>query len=125
MTGTSGGRLGTAIGFPRIDKGGHRPVGGEVRRIGPDERTPGAQTPGMVRQEAIATAGMWAGLARTDPGVVSGWHHHGDYESAIYVLSGALRMEFGAGGAEVLDAGPGDFVYVARGAIHRESNPGD
>lgn len=55
--------------------------------------------------------------------MVSGWHHHGGYESTIYVLSGALRMEFGPAGTEVLDAGPGDFLYVARGAVHRESNP--
>ena len=55
--------------------------------------------------------------------MISGWHHHGAYESAIYVLSGALRMEFGPGGTEVLDAGPGDFVYVGAGAVHRESNP--
>jgi len=57
--------------------------------------------------------------------MASGWHHHGDHESAIYVLSGILRMEFGPGGANVLDAAPGDFVYVAARAIHRESNPGD
>jgi uncharacterized RmlC-like cupin family protein len=25
----------------------------------------------------------------------------------------------------VVDAGPGDFVFVPRGAIHRESNPSD
>ena len=34
-------------------------------------------------------------------------------------------MEFGPGGAEVLEAGPGDFLYVAPGAVHRESNPSD
>lgn len=55
--------------------------------------------------------------------MVSAWHHHGDHESAIYIVSGALRMEFGPGGAESFDAGPGDFVYVERGAIHREANP--
>jgi uncharacterized RmlC-like cupin family protein len=79
----------------------------------------------MIREEAIATDGMWAGLVRTDPGIVSGWHHHGDYESTIYVLTGALRMEFGPGGADVIDAGPGDFLFVAAGAVHRESNPTD
>jgi uncharacterized RmlC-like cupin family protein len=79
----------------------------------------------MSREEAVATSGMWAGLATTEPGMVSGWHHHGDYESTIYVLSGALRMEFGPGGTEVLEAGPGDFLYVAPGAVHRESNPTD
>jgi uncharacterized RmlC-like cupin family protein len=100
-------------------------MGGEVRRVAPQERTEGVGTPGMLREEAISTDGMWAGLVRTAAGVVSGWHHHGDYESSIYVLSGALRMEFGGGGSEVLEAAPGDFLYVARGAIHRESNPTD
>ena len=70
------------------------------------------------------TEGLWAGLARTEPGMDSGWHHHGDHESVIYVLSGALRMESGAGGASVFDAEPGDFLYVPRGAIHRELNLG-
>jgi uncharacterized RmlC-like cupin family protein len=97
----------------------------DVRRIAAGERIEGAPTAGLVREEAVATERMWAGLVRTDIAMVSGWHHHGDYETAIYVLSGALRMEFGAGGADIVDAGPGDFVYVARGAVHRESNPSD
>jgi len=79
----------------------------------------------MVREEAVSTGRMWAGLARTDAGMVSGWHHHGEYESTIYVISGVLRMEFGRDGAEVLEADPGDFVYVAPGAVHRESNPSE
>jgi len=77
----------------------------------------------MIREEAVATEAMWAGLVRTAPGVVSGWHHHGDYESVIYVNTGALVMEFGPGGRETLEARQGDFLYVAPGAIHRESNP--
>ncbi|HEV8571494.1 MAG TPA: cupin domain-containing protein [Actinomycetota bacterium] len=96
-----------------------------VRRIAPEKRTEGVGTPGMIREEAVATDRMWAGLVRTGAGMVSGWHHHGDYESTIYVLSGALRMEFGLGGSELLEAGPGDFLYVAPEAIHRESNPTD
>ena len=99
-------------------------VGG-VRRITPQERREGSPTPGMVREEAVSSDGMWAGLARTDSGVESGWHHHGEYESTIYVLSGLLRMEFGSDGTEILEARPGDFLYVARGAVHRESNPSD
>lgn len=98
---------------------------GVVRRIGPGQRTEGGPTPGMVREEAVASDRMWAGLARTSAGMVSGWHHHGDHESVIYVLAGALRMEFGPGGNEALEAEPGDFVYVSRGAIHRESNPSE
>src|SRR5437867_180170 len=79
----------------------------------------------MTREEAVATERLWAGVARTEAGMASGWHHHGDFDSTIYVLSGALRMEFGQGGAEVLEAGPGDFLHVAPGAVHRESNPSD
>jgi uncharacterized RmlC-like cupin family protein len=79
----------------------------------------------MVREQAIATDGMWAGYVRTAAGMMSGWHHHGAYETTIYVLSGGLRMEFGPTGGGMVEAGPGDFVYVAPGAIHRESNPTD
>ena len=96
-----------------------------VRLIRPQDRTEGATTPGMTREEAVATERLWAGVARTEAGMASGWHHHGDFDSTIYVLSGALRMEFGQGGAEVLEAGPGDFLHVAPGAVHRESNPSD
>lgn len=95
----------------------------QVRLIAPGERAEGAGTPGMIREEAVATDRMWAGLVRTGAGMVSGWHHHGDYETTIYVLTGALRMEFGPGGRHLLEAVPGDFLYVARGAVHRESNP--
>ena len=94
-----------------------------VRRIRPDEPTEGPATAGMIREEAIATEAMWAGFVRTDPGMKSRWHHHGDFESVIFVATGALVMEFGPGGVETLEAQPGDFLYVAPGAIHRESNP--
>jgi uncharacterized RmlC-like cupin family protein len=77
----------------------------------------------MDRQQAVATDGMWSGVARTEAGMVSGWHHHGEYETTIYVLTGALLMEFGPGGSSTVAAGPGDFVYVPKGAVHRESNP--
>ena len=60
----------------------------------------------------------------TEAHMVSGWHHHGDYETSIYVVRGSLRMESGGGGFQVVDARPGDFLYVPRGAIHREGKPG-
>jgi uncharacterized RmlC-like cupin family protein len=91
--------------------------------VTPGERTPGPSTPGMDRQQAVATDGMWSGLVHTEAGMMSGWHHHGEYESVIYVLTGSLRMEFGPGGADTVEAAQGDFLYVPRGAVHRESNP--
>ena len=96
-----------------------------VVRISEHERRQGAPTPGMHREEAVATETTWGGFLRTDPGMVSGWHHHGEYESVIYVMSGTLRMESGPRGEDVIDAARGDFLFVPRGSIHRESNPSD
>jgi uncharacterized RmlC-like cupin family protein len=95
----------------------------EIYSVAAADRLTGDYTPGMVREQAVATEGMWAGLVRTDAWMTSGWHHHGDYETAIYVLSGRLRMEWGSGGSEVVEAEPGDFVHVPRRTTHRESNP--
>lgn len=92
--------------------------------VRPGERRDGPPTPGIEREQAFATEAMWAGLVRTGPGMASGWHHHGEYETVIYVLTGTLRMEFGPGGSTAVDAGPGDFARVSKGVVHRESNPG-
>ena len=94
-----------------------------VRVVREHERAPGVQTAGMIREEAVATDRMWAGLVRTEPHMASSWHHHGDYETAIYVVTGRLRMEFGPGGRDEQEAGPGDFIHIPRGVVHRESNP--
>ena len=82
-------------------------------------------TPGMSRQVAMHRAGMWAGTVDTAPHATSGWHHHGDHETTLYVVSGRMRLESGPGGEHVVEAGPGDFLRVPAGAIHRESNPSD
>ena len=94
-------------------------------RIAPADRVAGDPTPGMLREQAVAVEGMWAGLVRTEAAMTSGWHHHGDYDTSIYVASGSLRMECGPGGTVVVEAGAGDFVFVPRGAVHREGNPGN
>src|SRR5688572_20423897 len=96
-----------------------------VTHVPPDARTPGESTAGMTREQAIAVDGLWAGLVRTAPGAVSDWHHHGEYETSIYVVTGRLRMESGPDGADVIDAEPGDFLHVPPRLVHREANPDD
>jgi uncharacterized RmlC-like cupin family protein len=76
----------------------------------------------MRRSEAVAHDGLWSGVAHTEPGAVSAWHHHGDHESVIYVATGGLRIESGKHGLDVFDAQPGDFVYVPPHSVHREAN---
>src|SRR5688572_4583660 len=95
-----------------------------VVRVGADELTPSDPTPGMARSVAMHDAGMWTGVVDTEPGSVSGWHHHGEHETTLYVVSGRMRIESGPDGADVVEGGPGDFLRVPAGAVHRESNPG-
>jgi uncharacterized RmlC-like cupin family protein len=81
-------------------------------------------TPGMQRSRAFEVPFLWAGRVETQPGAVSGWHHHDVNETSLYVVSGVMRLEF-EGHDGHLDAGPGDFVHVPAYTVHRESNPTD
>jgi uncharacterized RmlC-like cupin family protein len=88
------------------------------------------QTAGMSRFEAISgqTAGsskMWMGQTHVAAGARSGDHHHGDTETAIYVVSGTPAFVFGRDGEEVrLQTEPGDYIFVPPYVPHREENPG-
>lgn len=97
----------------------------QLRVVRPDELEPADPTPGMARQRAFETPGLWAGIVDTDPGTESGWHHHGVHETSLYIVSGTMRFEFGAGGGSAVEARAGDFVHVPAGVVHRERNPGD
>ena len=66
------------------------------------------------------TDNSWVGIAHTEPESVSGWHHHGEYETYIYGITGRLRLEFGPGGKGSVEAGPGDVLYIPKGVVHRE-----
>jgi uncharacterized RmlC-like cupin family protein len=87
------------------------------------------QTPGMTRRAAISgtTCGssrLWMGQTHVAPGANSGDHHHGDSETAIYVVSGHPVFVFAEGDEDVrLEAGPGDYIFVPPFTPHREENP--
>ena len=104
---------------------------GEVRVIRPHERNSAtAQTPGMQREAGIApeTAAchsIWMGWVSTDVGVQAGAHHHGDCESAIYVISGHVRFSWGERLQHSAEVGPGDFLFVPPNEIHMEENLSD
>jgi uncharacterized RmlC-like cupin family protein len=88
------------------------------------------QTPGMRRSEAVSsrTVGaerIWMGQSVVEPGTASGNHHHGNSETAIYVVSGSPVFVFAEDGREVrLTPAPGDYVFVPPFTPHREENPG-
>lgn len=62
----------------------------------------------------------WVGWVRVEPGVASGWHHHAERETYIFVVAGTMRIESGPGGAEAVAGEPGDMIFVPRRTVHRE-----
>lgn len=94
-----------------------------VRVVTDDELVVGDPTPGMLRRRAFEVPGLWAGQVVTDPGAVSGWHHHDSNVSVLYVVRGVLRLEC-EGVEGWVDAVAGSYVHVPAFTVHRESNPG-
>jgi len=88
------------------------------------------QTTGMTRLEAVSgktvgSAKVWMGQTHVAPQTNSGDHHHGEAETAIYVVSGNPVFVFAEGEKEVrLETEPGDYVFVPPYVPHREENPG-
>jgi uncharacterized RmlC-like cupin family protein len=103
----------------------------DIRIVRPHERDAGtAQTPGMTRVAGVSaktcgSSGVWMGQFTNEPGFRSGAHHHGDVESAIYVLSGRLRMRWGDRLEQSAEASAGDFIFVPARLIHQEINASD
>ena len=93
-----------------------------VRKVSVAERASGQPTPGMTRSEAIVLDDIWSGVAVTEAGAVSGWHHHGDHDTIVYVAQGSFDVETADG---VVHATSGDFVHVPAHVIHREGNSGE
>jgi len=88
-----------------------------------------AQTASMRRLEAVAgktvgSSAIWMGQTHLAPATRSADHPHGATETAIYVVSGTPRFVFQDHGDEVMiEAVPGDYVFVPPWVPHREENP--
>jgi uncharacterized RmlC-like cupin family protein len=85
------------------------------------QNPPAEQTTNLQRGQAFAHDGVWAGFAVFPGGASTGWHHHGDYATYGYITSGAMTVEFGPGGRELVQIGEGDFIYIPGHLVHRES----
>jgi uncharacterized RmlC-like cupin family protein len=93
----------------------------QVFHAGERPERPTTQTPGMRRDELLSLPDSWAGFARAPAGSVTGWHHHAEYNSYIYTISGRIRLEFGPDGGESVEGGAGDVFFVPKGVVHRET----
>lgn len=95
----------------------------EVRVLTPEQLQDAQGTPGMHRRSAFVSDGHWFGHVETEPDTMSGWHHHGEMVTLGYVVKGTVRIEYGAGGQDSVEAAAGDYFLVPPGTIHREGNP--
>ena len=96
---------------------------GRITGLGKDALPEASGSPGIARHLAFKEDGFLVVRSRVEPGVSSGWHHHGDYDVYGYLVSGTVRFENGPGGRDAVAIGPGDFFYVPARTIHRDVNP--
>lgn len=80
----------------------------------------GPQTPGQNRKKALEAGPLWVGECHvTALNAPSQWHHHKDFDSVMYMLSGRIRVDYGESGEQSFEIGKGDYAYFPRQAIHR------
>ena len=106
-------------------------AGKEVKVVhGTQPASTTTQTRGMERRPGIDsnTAGasqIWLGQVTCAPNTMGPPHHHGEAETAAYVVKGHVRVYFGEDFKEYVEAGPGDFIFVPAHLPHIEGNPYD
>jgi len=83
----------------------------------------GDSTQGISRDKAFEEEDIVIGRSRVAGGVESGWHHHGKRDVYGYMVSGALRFDFGKGGKSSVVANGRDFFHIPVGLVHRDVNP--
>jgi uncharacterized RmlC-like cupin family protein len=102
-----------------------------IKVVRPSERFSGVvQSGSMAREAGVApettgSTGIWSGFVTTPPGMVSSVHHHGDCETAIFVLKGRARFRFGEKLENEVEVSSGDFLFVPPFEIHMEENLSD
>ncbi len=85
-----------------------------------EDLVPGPRTPGQNRRKALEAGPLWVGQCHvTALAAPSQWHHHQEFDSVMFMLSGRIRVDFGADGTQSFEIGPGDYAYFPRRAIHR------
>jgi len=99
-----------------------------IRAIDLNEVT--AQTQGAMRRAGVSqqntdASRIWLGKVHTPAGYASEAHHHGDAETAGYVLRGRAYILFGEGYRQRVELEEGDFLFVPPNMPHIEGNASD
>jgi uncharacterized RmlC-like cupin family protein len=75
-----------------------------------------------VSKENTDASKIWFGKVHTPAGFASEAHHHGEAETAGYVLKGRAYILFGQNYEERLELSEGDFIFVPPNTPHIEGN---
>lgn len=91
------------------------------------DRRPDVASGAMVREAAISQGivgaeRIWVGYVELQAGLSSAPHHHGECESAVYIISGQARFRTGDRYDVEEIASPGEFVWVPPNVPHIEEN---
>jgi len=86
-----------------------------------------AQTEGLPRLDGVSSdttdaANLWLGQPTGEPGMDSEPHHHGEAETAGYIISGRAEIFYGENYDKKVEMEPGDFVYIPPYLKHVERN---
>lgn len=95
----------------------------KIEALRKDALSEAPATPGINRYLAFEGEDHLVIRSRSEPGTVSAWHHHGDYEVYGYIISGFERFEYGPEGRDAILVGPGDFFHIPPHTVHRDVNP--
>jgi uncharacterized RmlC-like cupin family protein len=97
-----------------------------VVKPGDDRDVPRGVVGGAEISQATAGAhNIYMGVFRVPPGARSQPHYHADCESAVYMLSGMLRVRWGDRLERELTLEPRDLVYVPPRETHVLENTSD
>jgi len=97
-----------------------------VVKPGEDRDVPRGVVAGAEISQATAGAqNIYMGRFRVPPGAQSRPHYHEGCESAVYMLSGGLRVRWGDRLDEEIVLEPGDLVYVPPRETHALENTSD
>ena len=90
-----------------------------VVKPGPDRDTPRGIVGGAeISQATVGASNIYMGRYRVPPGSRSHPHYHDGCESALYLLSGAIRILWGDRLEQSLGLEAGDMLYVPPRVTH-------
>ena len=91
----------------------------KVVKPGPDREVPRGVVGGSeISQATTGAHNLYMGVFRVPGGARSRPHYHASCESAVYMLSGRLRVRWGDELSEQVDLEPRDLVYVPPRETH-------